>query len=135
MASNRKVGTGFEKDLALALAACGFWCHNLTQNSQGQPFDVIAARNGVSYPIDCKVCDRDVFKLERIEENQFSAMSLWLKTGNDDGWFALRMVNGEVYFLPFCFMLGCKAGGKRQLNREEIQTNGIRLSEWVKKCS
>jgi len=134
MASNRKVGTGFERDLALALAACGFWCHNLAQNSQGQPFDVIAARNGVSYPIDCKVCDKDVFRLDRIEENQASAMTLWLRTGNGDGWFALRMVNGEVYFLSFFFLSGCQTAGVRQLSREQIQTNGVRLSEWVKKC-
>ena len=53
---NRKVGTGFERDLCLSLSGCGFWAHNLAQNSQGQPFDVIAARNGVSYPIDCKDC-------------------------------------------------------------------------------
>lgn len=45
---NRKVGTGFERDLCLSLSGCGFWAHNLAQNSQGQPFDVIAARNGVS---------------------------------------------------------------------------------------
>ncbi len=131
---NRKVGNGFEKELCRDLSECGFWVHLMTQNSQGQPFDVIAARNGVSYPIDCKDCAKDIFKMERIEENQFSAMSLWKETGNGEGWFALRMVNGEVYFLPFCFMLGCQAGGKRQLNREEIQTNGVRLSEWVKKC-
>ena len=41
---NRKVGNGFEKDLCRDLAKCGFWAHNLAQNSQGQPFDVIAAR-------------------------------------------------------------------------------------------
>lgn len=131
---NRKVGNGFEKDLCRSLSAYGFWVHLMTQNSQGQPFDVIAARNGVSYPIDCKVCDKDVFRLDRIEENQASAMTLWLRTGNGDGWFALRMVNGEVYFLSFFFLSGCQTAGVRQLNREQIQTNGVRLSEWVKKC-
>ena len=68
---NRKVGTGFERDLCLSLSGCGFWAHNLAQNSQGQPFDVIAARNGVSYPIDCKDCSKNIFKMERIEENSF----------------------------------------------------------------
>ncbi len=59
---NRKVGTGFERDLCLSLSGCGFWAHNLAQDSQGQPFDVIAARNGVSYPIDCKDCSKNIFQ-------------------------------------------------------------------------
>ena len=77
MNSNRKNGNVFEKELCRDLSKCGFWVHLMTQNSQGQPFDVLAARNGVSYPIDCKDCSKNIFKMERIEENQFSAMSLW----------------------------------------------------------
>ena len=63
---NRRVGTGFEKQLCMSLSGYGFWAHNLAQNSQGQPFDIIAARNGKSYPIDCKDCAKDIFKMERI---------------------------------------------------------------------
>ena len=106
---NRKVGTGFERDLCLSLSGCGFWAHNLAQNSQGQPFDVIAARNGVSYPIDCKDCSKNIFKMERIEENQFSAMSLWEETRN-------------------LFLM------KTVLSASEIKQFGITLGEWVSQC-
>ena len=130
---NRRVGTGFEKQLCMSLSGYGFWAHNLAQNSQGQPFDIIAARNGKSYPIDCKDCAKDIFKMERIEENQFSAMFLWRETGNGEGWFALRMTNGAVYFLPFS-KLESLSLLKTVLSASEIRRFGVPLREWVEQC-
>ena len=130
---NRRVGTGFEKQLCMSLSGYGFWAHNLAQNSQGQPFDIIAARNGKSYPIDCKDCAKDIFKMERIEENQSSAMFLWRETGNGEGWFALRMTNGAVYFLPFS-KLESLSLLKTVLSDSEIRQFGVPLREWVEQC-
>lgn len=130
---NRKVGNAFEKDLCQRLANYGFWAHNLAQNSQGQPFDVLAARNGVSYPIDCKDCAKDVFKLDRVEENQFSAMQLWKDTGNGIGWFALRMTSGAIYMISFTDMAAASLT-KSSLDAAEIRQLGDSLSEWVRLC-
>ena len=103
---NRKTGTSFERQLCASLAG---------------------------YPIDCKVCEKDVFRLERVEENQYSAMTLWRQTGNGEGWFALRMTNGEVWFISLenmeRAMLYCKT-----LYWSEIRHFGITLEEWVSKC-
>lgn len=131
--TNRKDGTGFERQLCLSLAGYGFWAHNLAQNNQGQPFDVIAARSGKTYPIDCKACAKDIFKMERVEENQSSAMVLWRETGNGEGWFALKMSNGSVYFIPFSTLehLSCL---KKVLSASEIREHGIPLREWVDQC-
>ena len=130
---NRRVGTGFDKQLCMSLSGYGFWAHNLAQNSQGQPFDIIAARNGRSYPIDCKDCAKDIFKMERIEENQSSAMFLWRETGNGEGWFALRMMNGAVYFLPFS-KLESLSLLKTVLSTSEMRQFGVPLREWVEQC-
>ena len=130
---NRRVGTGFEKQLCMSLSGYGFWAHNLAQNSQGQPFDIIAARNGKSYPIDCKDCAKDIFKMERIEENQSSAMFLWRETGNGEGWFALRMTDGAVYFLSFS-KLESLSLLKTVLSTSEIRQFGVPLREWVEQC-
>lgn len=131
--TNRKIGTGFEKELCLSLYGYGFWAHNLAQNSQGQPFDVIAAKNGHTYPIDCKVCEKDIFRLERVEENQYSAMTLWRQTGNGEGWFALRMTNGEVWLISFEDMERAMLT-RKSLYWSEIRQFGITLKEWVSKC-
>lgn len=130
---NRKTGTTFEHDLCHILANDGFWCHNLAQNRQGQPFDVIAARNSVCYAIDCKVCDKDSFRLDRIEENQHSAMNLWRQTGNRNGWFALRMSCGEVYLLSLETIDVLKSF-RKVLTLDEIKRFGIPVEKWVIEC-
>ena len=133
MSTNRRTGNGFEKDLCQKLSKHGFWAHNLAQNSQGQPFDVIAARNGVSYPIDCKDCSKDIFKLDRIEENQFSSMLLWKETGNGNGWFALRLIDGTIYMISVMDMAASMCT-KTVLGSHEIKKMGWTLSEWVSIC-
>ena len=130
---NKKVGNTFERDLCLSLSGYGFWAHNLAQNSQGQPFDVLAAKDGKPYPIDCKVCEKNIFKMERVEENQALAMMLWRETGNGEGWFALKMSNAAVYFIPFS-KLESLGYLKTVLSASEIREYGIPLREWVEQC-
>ena len=88
--SNKSSGTAFEREWAQMLADHGFWAHCLKDNANGQPFDVIAARNGTAYVFDCKECTRGRFQLSRIEENQKNAMALWSETGNTMGMFVLK---------------------------------------------
>ena len=130
---NRKVGTSFEQTLCRRLSDFGFWAHNLAQNKQGQPFDVIAARHGNTYPIDCKVCEKNIFRLDRIEENQYSAMRLWRQTGNGEGWFALLLTNGEIWFLSLAdmesFMLN-----RKSIYLPDIRQCGLPMEAWVLKC-
>ena len=130
---NKKVGNTFERDLCLSLSGYGFWAHNLAQNSQGQPFDVLAAKDGKPYPIDCKVCEKNIFKMERVEENQALAMMLWRETGNGEGWFALKLNNGEVFFLTFSLLEELSLT-KHSLSESEIRRYGITLGKWVSQC-
>lgn len=130
--SNRRVGNSFERRLCITLAGYGFWAHNLAQDSTGQPFDVMAARNGKAYPIDCKVCTNDIFKMSRIEENQSYAMTLWRETGNGEGWFALELSNGSVYLFTLAEMEE-KALLVSVLSASEIR-KGLPLRKWVELC-
>lgn len=109
----------------------GFWVHNMAQNAAGQPFDVIAVRNGRAYPFDCKVCGSDRFPLSRIEENQASAMKRWREAGNGEGWFALEMSSGAIYLLPFSFleMLTVKSLGLAWIERF-----GLTPERWESEC-
>lgn len=131
MNCNRKTGTGFERDLCVSLSGYGFWAHNLAQNRQGQPFDVIAAINGNSYVIDCKVCENDTFRLDRIEQNQETAMLSWEAAGNTPGYFALRLRNGSIYFFTLRSLLKYREELK-SLSKERIESVGTPLDWWVK---
>lgn len=102
---NKKVGNAFEQEFCEILAQHGFWAHNLAQNRQGQPFDVIAAKDGVAYVFDCKVCEDDVFDLSRIEENQENAMLLWESKGNIPGFFVFKMSSGYIKMVTFANLL------------------------------
>ena len=131
--SNKKIGNDFEAELCEMLSLYGFWCHNLAVKSEGQPADVIAARNGKAYLIDCKVCSTNKgFALSRMEENQELAMTLWKECGNGDGWFAILLA-GIVYMIPH-FTIEAFANSQAYLSPKEIFEYGKPLDKWVKKC-
>lgn len=129
--NNKKSGNSFERELAKTLADHGFWVHILAQNQAGQPFDIIAARNGKVYPIDGKVCANDCFRLERVEENQKLSMWRWFKTGNLHGWFALKLSNGDIYMVSDGTIQQYFKDRIYTMSRKAIETYGYLVEEWV----
>ena len=130
--NNRKMGNCFEDDLCEILSEHGFWSHNMKQSKSGQPADVIAVRNNVSYLIDAKVCSDNTFPFSRIEENQDLAMDLWLECGNGIGWFALKTDTG-IYMISHYIMKAYR-DRKHSLSAKEIVELGQPIERWVKKC-
>lgn len=129
--SNKKLGNTFETELCEILSMCGFWCHNMAQNSAGQPADVIAVRNGRAYLIDCKVCSTDKgFDLKRMEENQDLSMSLWNECGNGQGWFAMKLPTGDIFMLPH-FCIKAHKHMQSHLSPGEIFELGKPIEKWV----
>lgn len=132
--NNKRLGDSFENELAQILFRNGFWVYVTKSKIGGQPADIIAAKDGIAYLIDCKVCSDNTFDTERIEENQKNAMSLFNKCGNGRGIFALKMPDGAI------FMLGCHIAlhhrqDKRSMNREEIEESTHTLKQWIERCS
>lgn len=127
--NNRKLGNSFEAELCDILFDHGFWAHNLAQNQAGQPADVIAARNGVPYLIDCKVCSGKGFPLSRVEENQDLAMCLWRDSGNDVGWFAIKS-NGEIFMVPHDIIVELMRV-KSVMSHSDIEHYGEPLDLWI----
>jgi Holliday junction resolvase len=130
--TNRKIGNSFEAEFCELLFKHGFWCHNMAQNSAGQPADVIAVKDQRAYLIDCKVCSKNRFPLERVEENQHFAMETWKICGNGDGWFALKVEN-EVLMLSHDTLVKLSYE-KWALNLKEIREYGIPLERWLEEC-
>lgn len=131
--NNRKTGNTFEADFCEILFEHGFWVHNMAQNRAGQPADVIASKNKVSYLIDCKVCENNTFPLSRVEENQHNAMDLWKECGNGEGWFALKVEEEEIVMIPH-FSIKALMREKSVLNLTDIRGYGVKLERWLKKC-
>ena len=127
--SNKKLGNQFESEFCDTLADEGFWTHNMAQNSDGQPADVIAVKNGEAYLIDCKVCSRDRFSFTRIEENQTLSMELWRDCNNGEGWFALQF-SDQIYMVTLESIRNAM-NSHMSLNRETVEEYGIPLGEWL----
>lgn len=70
--SNKSSGNAFEHDLAQYMSRRGWWAHIFQDNRNGQPFDIVLAKEGKTQVGDCKVCEDDVFRLSRMEPNQMS---------------------------------------------------------------
>ena len=133
MKSNRATGNAFEQEFSELLYAYGFWVHRLTQDSAGQPADIIAVKNKTAYLIDCKDCSAKGFDLRRVEENQITAMSLWHECGNGQGWFAIKTPTGDIYMLPLFVVLSYRSR-QASMSFAEIHELGKSLEAWVKKC-
>jgi Holliday junction resolvase len=111
---NKKSGTSFEHEVAQLLSDMGFWVHRLQDNSNGQPFDIIAAKEDVCVAVECKVCEDGWFDLRRVEENQNMAFDMFLLKGNKNAFFAFKGKNGAVTFAPYVIMrnlIACNGKG------------------------
>lgn len=130
--SNKSTGTRFEKEFAAILAKHWFWVHLFQDNRNGQPCDVIAAKNGTAYLFDCKDCQEDVFLLSRIEENQYNAMQLFYMTGNSKGMFAIRFPEDGIYLIEYDKMKKMQDAGFKRINSCIGRTQGCRLEDWIR---
>lgn len=117
--NNKHLGTAFEKEFCQILASRGWWVHFITPAPNGgQPFDVIAVKNGIAMAIDCKTSVSHIFPLSRLEDNQVMAFEKWVKCGNDDPKIAVKY-NEKIYLLSYRRL---NAYGRIDLDREREYT-------------
>lgn len=128
--SNKSNGTAFEKEFAQILSEHGFWVHRMQDNHNGQPFDIIAAKGGRTFVIDCKDCHSGAFQLSRIEENQRLAMMLWEQTGNKSGLFSIRF-RDKIYIMEFRKLRFLERNGVKQIPEEYCRIQRKEFERWV----
>lgn len=131
--NNKRSGTAFEREFAEQLATDGFWVHCFQDNQNGQPCDVIAARNGYTWLFDCKNCEGNYFLLSRVEENQYNAMKLFEMTGNSRGMFAIRFPGDKICLVPYWQLAILRKKGEKRLDRISCVLYGEEFSRWVLK--
>lgn len=129
--SNKSNGTAFERRFAQILSERGFWVHRLQDNRNGQPFDVIAVKDGEALAFDCKDCGYEGFPLRRIEENQITAMGLWQDCGNREGLFALNLPSG-IRILAYTAAISLVENGVGQLRGDGLMEWTEEFEEWMR---
>lgn len=130
---NRSVGGRFEQELAQKLAEGGFWCHVLQQNKAGQPADIIAVKGKFHTLIDCKVIsDNKGFSTTEARENQRLAMKKFHEIGKEMCYFALRLPDGSVYFLPYTVIHTVEHElRQRTISEQNIRKYLMTLDAWL----
>lgn len=89
--NNKVIGTDFEREFCKLLAGRGYWVHFISPAANGgQPFDVIAVKDGKAYAFDCKTSVSARFPITRLEENQIMAFERWITCGNNDPQIAVK---------------------------------------------
>lgn len=81
-------GQEFQHMVCKMLSVRGFWAYETINKQSGQPVDVIAAKDNVCYIIECKVTQTDRFPLNRVEDNQITAIERFENRGNTQSWFS-----------------------------------------------
>lgn len=102
--NNKKLGTSFEREFCQIMADRGYWVHFISPAPNGgQPFDVIAVKNGQAYAFDCKTSVNDWFSINRLEDNQICAFERWMECGNPEPELAVKY-RGRIYILPYTLL-------------------------------
>jgi hypothetical protein len=117
------------KEFAELMYSRGWWAHRITDNLNGQPSDVMIARNNITVLVDCKVCENRTFPFDRIEYNQEYSMGLWKFAGNSHAVFALK-VAGEIRIMNYATLMTAKYQGTKQFNYREIMSRSLPLDLW-----
>lgn len=129
--SNKSNGTAFEREFAKILYKNGYWAHCMQDNRNGQPFDVIAAKNSRAYAFDCKACEGQRFEFRRIEENQRNAFTVWDDAGNYPGMLAVQFP-GAVYLMFYRDIKTLEERGVKHVTQSSIKYYGYELKIWLK---
>lgn len=99
--NNKRLGASFEREFCELLASKGWWVHFLAPSaSGGQPFDVIACKDGSCMAFDCKTSASNIFRYTRLEDNQICAFEKWLACGNNDPYIAVKY-NDNIYLIKY----------------------------------
>lgn len=129
--NNKRSGTKFEREFADYLFSKGFWVLNVQPNQAGQPADIIAVKNEKALLIDCKELKTKRFELSRVETNQEMSMKLWNECGNGDSFFAIKLLNGEIYMMPFSIIRLLKHDECKSFTVDWLKKSAQRVDQWV----
>lgn len=119
--SNKKLGNEFERKIIKQLRETGHYVIQLPQNVKGQPFDLlVTVHNGVA-AVDCKMCSKGYFDLNRIEPNQHTAFEMFRKANSESFAGFMLGVKSEIYCIGYEDMVNQP---KKRLNYEDIKRIG-----------
>jgi len=132
--NNKKLGNAFERQLSDYLYKNGFWVHLVASDASGQVSDILCLKNGIAYIIDAKFCSKGYFLLDRIENNQESAMQHFYAHGGEEGLFAISFNNDQIYMAKLSTLLKYRDKGIKRIKPLDLIPNSLLIENWITSC-
>lgn len=131
--SNYKDAAAFEETVATILGEHGFWATVIPKGKDGsQPADIIAVNRKGIHLIDAKLCNGARFKLDRMEDNQLSAMDMIADRANGRGWFALGYPGDKIYMVEKFKLCMLRDSGVKSIS---TVPDSLRIEVWLREHS
>ena len=115
----KQIGNDFEKEFAVWLAKKGMFVYNLPNKTNGQPFDILAAKDNVFFAFECKHCNKDYFPLSRVEDNQIQALEKMKATGNKWHYFVFKFKD-EIKYCPAKHIQLALKNNEKRIHKERL---------------
>ncbi len=128
MKNNKIIGNEFEKEFALYLQERGMFVYNLPNKYTGQPFDIIAVKNNVFYAFECKHCNNNYFRLDRVEDNQIQVLRKLNKASTSNYYFVFKF-DDCIRFCHIDYIENCIKISRKNIKKEELKDIGVLLNE------
>lgn len=121
-----KIGKKTEEKIAENFQKDGYICFNFPKNINGQPFDIIAAKENKIWFIDAKHLTekKNVFSFERIEPNQISSMHYaysFAKVMGKIGFIIEWDKTKKFYFLSYELYLQEKKEERKSISMNRLE--------------
>lgn len=121
-----KLGDDTEKDIAKFFRGLGYWVFIIPKKIGGQPFDIIASKNNVSWFVDAKHLEENKasFPFSRIEPNQETSMNYARTFANiTNVGFVIKWErdNSRLFFLNYEQFINFKKNGVKSVKISDLQ--------------
>lgn len=80
--SQSAAGRNFEDRVLKIFSDAGYWTYAMSNGPRGQPFDLMAVRDGRCIAIEVKHLAQPIFYSSRVETNQAVAIKYYMRRGN-----------------------------------------------------
>lgn len=125
---NQEIGKLTEFKAAQIFAKHGYWVYQCPKTPEGQPADLIVAKDNKITLVEVKHCDGDRFSLQRVEPNQFTAYKFFKSKGNKSHKILIQFKSG-ICLLDFQHIYIRKKLGVKSITFLDAQELGEILDE------
>lgn len=125
---NHEIGKITEFNAAKFFSKKGYWVYQCPKTPDGQPADLIVAKDNKITLVEVKHCKNDRFNLSRIEPNQFTSYKFFKRKGNTSHKILIVFKSG-VCLLDFKYIYIRKKLDEKSIDFYDAQELGELLYE------